>query len=94
MDIRNVEAAGKEGGIPDLHPHRFRHTFAMTALEGEMPERLLRLYGGWKKIPDNYFRTLGAKHISQYHQDFSPADRLGNTASQHRRERKLGRSKL
>ena len=76
--LEMLKRRGQRAGIPNLHPHRFRHRFAMTALEGEMPERLLRLSGGWKKISDNYFRTLGAIHIGQYHQDFSPADRLGN----------------
>ena len=65
----------------------------MTALEGEMPERLLWLYGGWEKIPDNYFRTLGAKHISEYQEGFSPADRLGNTQSHQRRERGPGNAR-
>ena len=85
-----LKRRGARAGIPNLHPHRFRHSFAMNALEGEMPERLLRLYGGWKKIPDNYFRTLGAKHINQYHQGFSPADRLGQMNGSHQGRKEKG----
>ena len=68
---------GKRAGIPNLHPHRFRHTFAVKWLEAEQPERVLEIEGGWKRIPATYFATLGEKHAAAAHRRMSPADRLG-----------------
>ena len=42
-----------------------------------MPERILMLNGGWRKVPDTYFRTLGAEDVSRFHREMSPADTLG-----------------
>ena len=37
---------GKAAGVPNLHPHRFRHTYAVTALRSGMAERVPMLNGG------------------------------------------------
>ncbi|MCH8279783.1 MAG: hypothetical protein J4N89_04895 [Chloroflexi bacterium] len=42
-----------------------------------MPERILMLNVGWKKIPETYFRTLGAEDVTRCHQEIRSADRLG-----------------
>ena len=68
---------GKDAGVSNLHPHRFRHTYAVTALRSGKPERVLMLNGGWKKIPETYFRTLGADDVARFHREMSPGDRLG-----------------
>lgn len=67
---------GDRAGVPNLHPHRFRHSYAVNALRAKMPERILMLNGGWKKIPATYFRTLGADDVARFHREMSPADRL------------------
>ena len=74
---RMLKRLGKRAGVPNLHPHRFRHTFAIKWLEADQPERVLEIEGGWKRIPDTYFATLGEKHAAAAHQRMSPADRLG-----------------
>ncbi len=76
-----LKRLGERAGITSLHTHRFRHSYAMNALRGGMPERVLQLIGGWKKIPDTYFRTLGAEDAQQFHRQVSPGDRLGRTST-------------
>ena len=55
---------GERAGVPGLHPHRFRHTFAMKWLETDQAGRVLEFEGGWKRIPAPYFATLGEKHAA------------------------------
>ena len=56
-----LKRLGKRAGIPNLHTHRFRHSYAINALRNGMPERVLQLVGGWRKIPDTYFRDAGGR---------------------------------
>jgi len=81
---------GTQAGIPNLHPHRFRHTFAVTALRNGTPERVLALHGGWKKIPDTYLRTLDDEDVKRFHRAVSPADRLAKGQIAQRREQRGG----
>ena len=71
-----VKRLGERAGIPDLHTHRFRHTFAMNALRSGMPERVLELIGGWERIPDTYLRTLDAGDAAEFHRQMSQGDRV------------------
>ena len=41
-----------------------------------MPEKVLRMIAGWKKIPETYFATLTAEEAAAFHREISPADRL------------------
>ena len=86
-----IKRTGKACGIPDIHTHRFRHHFAMAALESNLAEQALKLIGGWKKIPPTYFGTAGKKQAIMAHKTMSPADRLGKQAGRGRglRERKV-----
>jgi site-specific recombinase XerD len=86
-----LKRLGARAGVPGLHTHRFRHTYAMAALRSGMPERVLMYAGGWKKIPDTYFRTLGAEDAARVHQEISPADRLGQAAKRKARGSSRGR---
>ena len=89
-----LKRLGKRADIPNLHTHRFRHSYAVNALRSGMPERVLQLVGGWRKIPDTYFRTLGAEDAMEFHRQVSPGDRLGRTPSSRRagdRGRQRGR---
>ena len=63
--------------IEDMHPHRFRHSYAINALRAGMPEQVLKIVGGWRKIPETYFRTLGEEDAREFHRQVSPGDRLG-----------------
>lgn len=42
-----VRIRGAQAGIPDLHPHRFRHTFAHDFLMSGGQERDLKRLAGW-----------------------------------------------
>ena len=60
-----LKRLGKKCGIDNLHPHRFRHTYAVAWLRSGAPERVLMLNAGWKKkVPETYFRTLGASDVA------------------------------
>ena len=82
-----LKRLGKRAGIANLHTHRFRHSYAVNALRAGMPERVLQIVGGWKKIPDTYFRTLGAEDAMEFHRQVSPGDRLGRAPSARRGQR-------
>ena len=71
-----LKRLGKRAHIDNLHTHRFRHTYAMNALASGMQERYLMHEGGWSKIPETYFRTLGPEHIAERHRELSPVGRL------------------
>jgi len=74
-----VESPGEgKAGIPDLWTRRFRHTYAIAALEGGMPESVLQWTGGWDQpIPETYLRTLGLKQAKELSPTSLPrADRL------------------
>ncbi|MCH7622001.1 MAG: tyrosine-type recombinase/integrase [Chloroflexi bacterium] len=72
-----LKRLGERAGISGLHTHRFRHTYAVTALREGMPEKVLEIVGGWRKIPDTYLRTLGDEDARRFHRQISPGDRLG-----------------
>ena len=71
-----LKRLGKRAGIPNLHTHRFRHTFATGYLRSGGSERYLRIVGGWRRIPDTYFRTLDTEDVARAHRQLSPGDRL------------------
>ncbi len=90
-----LKRLAKRASIEDMHPHRFRHSYAINALRAGMPEQVLKIVGGWKKIPETYFRTLGEEDAREFHQQVSPGDRLGRTASAGRTWRQgQGRGRL
>jgi site-specific recombinase XerD len=62
-----LKRLGERAGVPNLHTHRFRHTFATSYLRNGGPERYLRIVGGWRRIPDTYFRTLDAEDVARAH---------------------------
>jgi hypothetical protein len=84
-----LKRLGKRAGILNLHAHRFRHTFAISYLRSGGSERYLRIVGGWRRIPDTYFRTIDAEDVARAHRQLSSGDRL----SQRLKERSRGRSK-
>ena len=71
----------KRANIEGMHPHRFRHSYAINALRAGMPEQVLKIVGGWRKIPETYFKTLGEEDAIEFHRQVSPGDRLGKAVS-------------
>ena len=82
----------KRANIEGMHPHRFRHSYAINALRAGMPEQVLKIVGGWKKIPETYFKTLGEEDAIEFHRQVSPGDRLGKATSG-RKGRQQGRQR-
>jgi integrase/recombinase XerC len=82
-----LKRLGQRSGIANLHTHRFRHTFATAYLRNGGPERYLRIVGGWRRIPDTYFRTLGAEDVARAHRQLSPGDRLAEQLRERGRTR-------
>ena len=88
-----LKRLGQRAGIPGLHTHQFRHTYAVATLRGGMPERVLALAGGWRKIPDTDLRTLGADDVRRFHADISPVDRLGQAQATLNRVQNRGKAR-
>ena len=84
---RTIKRLGERADIPDLHTHRFRHSYAMNALRAGMSEPMLRLLGSCKKIPPTYLRTLDMDAAARIHRDISPTDRLGDGGSDTQEQR-------
>ena len=89
-----LERLAKRANIEDMHPHRFRHSYAINALRAGMPEQVLKIVGGWKKIPETYFRTLGEEDAIEFHRQVSPGDRLGKASSRSARQQSPQRGRL
>ena len=62
----------------------------MNALRAKMPEQMLRLVAGWKKIPETYFRTLATEDVARVHPEMSPADKLWRARENSNRKRQKG----
>ena len=89
-----LKRLAKRANIEGMHPHRFRHSYAINALRAGMPEQVLKIVGGWRKIPETYFKTLGEEDAIEFHRQVSPGDWLGRTMSvgrTRRQGRQLGR---
>ena len=70
---RMCKRLGKKCGLYNLHPQRFRHTYAVAWLRAGKPERVLMLNAGWKKkVPETYFRTVGLDDVARFHREMSP----------------------
>ena len=67
----------RRANIEGMHPHRFRHSYSINALRAGIPEQVLKIVGGWRKIPETYFKTLGEEDAIEFHRQVSPGDRLG-----------------
>jgi integrase len=69
---------GRQTGIPKVHAHRFRHTFATWAIEQDARELDVQYLLG-HSTPDMvrcYSATYNSEKAARAHHLFSPADRL------------------
>lgn len=73
-----IRRLGKRAGVPRLHAHLFRHTFAVLYLmNGGDVMSLKRILGHTTLDVTQAYIHLAEAHVKVQHQKFSPVDRLG-----------------
>jgi site-specific recombinase XerD len=73
-----LERRGEQAGVQNVHPHRFRHTFADRWLaDGGNVDDLMNV-AGWQSItmPLRYAKGRGIARAAAAHERLSPGDRL------------------
>jgi len=73
-----LERRGKQAGVQNVNPHRFRHTFADKWLElGGNVDDLMNV-AGWRSItmPLKYAKGRGIARAAAAHDRLSPGDRI------------------
>jgi site-specific recombinase XerD len=73
-----VKRRAAEAGIPDVHPHLFRHAFAHAWLgQGGQEQDLMRL-GGWRsrQVMARYGAAAADERAREAYRRLSPGDRL------------------
>lgn len=73
-----LERRGLQAGVQDVHPHRFRHTFADAWLANGGNIDDLMAVTGWKSVtmPLRYAKGRGIARAAAAHARLSPGDRL------------------
>jgi site-specific recombinase XerD len=75
-----IKRLGKRVGIPRLHAHLFRHTFAVRYLMNGGDVMTLKLILGHTTLEvTQVYMHLAESHVQLQHNRFSPVDRLGIT---------------
>ncbi|MDP3712576.1 MAG: tyrosine-type recombinase/integrase [Mycobacteriales bacterium] len=73
-----LERRAKEAGVDDVHPHRFRHTFAHTWLAAGNQEHDLMRLAGWRspQMVGRYAASAGAERARDNFRKAALGDRL------------------
>lgn len=73
-----VRERGRQAGIPHLHPHALRHTWAAEACRSGLSEGNVVTLGGWsnRSMLDRYGRATASERALEAYRDHSLGDRL------------------
>lgn len=84
----SVKRLGISSGVPRLHSHLFRHTFAVSYLmNGGDVMTLKRILGHTTLEGTQMYMRLAELHVQIQHSKFSPVDRLDLRTIRNRRKR-------
>ena len=73
-----IARLGKRAGVPRLHPHLLRHTFATRYLiNGGDMFTLQRILGHTTLAMVNHYVQLASSHVMVQYRRFSPMDAMG-----------------
>jgi site-specific recombinase XerC len=73
----------ERAGVPHVHPHKFRHTFATWAIESEAREIDVQFLLGHSTpvMVRRYASSYNAEKAARAHAKWSPGDKLGGASS-------------
>lgn len=76
--LQCIKRLGRSARVPRLHPHLFRHTFAVKYLMNGGDIMTLKLILGHTTLEvTQMYMHLAEAHVQVQHNKFSPVDRLG-----------------